>query len=177
MKIRKGFVSNSSSSSFIIDGNKYTCVDIAFQIIDVLVSEDNNYKEKYKKIKNNLKKLKNKDTSILIEYCDNIYIVKKDDKIYVEASYHYEWNLIKCEEEGEYYDIIYEEKFYFPLYDNKYLGKLANTDNSCNKCHCGFLEFDDGSVFCPSCLCDPDGNPNQKLFRKEKLKRILKDEN
>lgn len=183
MKIRNGFVSNSSSSSFIIDGNKYTCVDIALIMIDVLKNDID--KEDYEKIKRNLEKLEDKNTSIFIECSDDIHIVKKGDKIYVEGSHHYYWklNYLKQGDEGEYRDIIYEGKFYFPLYDNKYLGKIAVADYpqyknkwiySCNECKCRFLELDDGSVFCPNCLHDPDGKPNQKIFRKNKLKRILK---
>ena len=33
MKIRQGFVSNSSSSSFVVDGTKRTVLDVAFDMV------------------------------------------------------------------------------------------------------------------------------------------------
>jgi len=194
MKIRNGFVSNSSSSSFVIDASKYTCVDIALQMVKTLELEDDSTnkkksKERYKTIRKNLKNLVNQNTSIFIECSDDIHIVKSDDKIYVDASYHYEWNLdyIEQGEEGEFSNIIYQGDFYFPLHNNKYLGKLASGDSypqykeqwvySCKNCHCRLIELKDGLVMCPNCKKDPDGNLVQKIFREDKLKRVLKNEN
>jgi len=187
MKIRNGFVSNSSSSSFIIDGTNVTCVDIALNMLETL-NDENGYKN-YETLKNNLQKLEDKDLSIFISACDDIKIVKKDDKIYVDASYHYEWNFdyIDILEEGSNSDIIYSMKnFYFPSYDNKILGKLSDGENvrypgkwiySCNECHNRLLELENGIIFCTNCLIDPNGKNIQYLFRDKKIERILKDEN
>lgn len=194
MKIRKGFVSNSSSSSFIIDGNKYTCVDIALQMSKILYAENeempdgSNQSDNLEIIKKNLEKLENKNIPIFIQCCDDILIVKVEDKIYVEGSYHYEWDLdyIKSGEECEYSEMMEDAKFYFPLYDNKFFGKLVDSSTnhkynekwiySCKKCGCRYIELEDGTIFCPDCLTDPDNNIVQKLFREDKLNRVLKNE-
>jgi len=187
MKIRSGFVSNSSSSSFILDANKHTCVNIAKKMAKTMYSYDGkpNENERYKKIIKNLNNLKDKNTSIYMDCTDDIRIVKKDDKIYVEGSYHYEWNLdnIKCGEEGAWYDIIQNGKFYFPEIDNKILGKMPDWEQEypykgdTYRCECEagsrFIEIDNGELMCPSCCCDPDGKKIHRLFREDKLKRIL----
>ena len=89
MKIRSGFVSNSSSSSFILDANKYTCADVAKDMARTLYSDegyddeiDNN--ERCSIVIENLDKLENKNVAIFISCCDNINICKSDNKIYVE---------------------------------------------------------------------------------------------
>jgi len=185
MKIRKGFVSNSSSSSFIVDGNKYTCVDIALQMLETLNLQDDY--TGYDISKQNLLKLEDKNVSIFMPCCDDIHIVKKDNMIYIDASYHYDWDLdfIKQNGEGEYSDILYDaENYYFPRYDNKYLGKLADDDDerrypgkwiyNCDACYCRLLETTKGIIFCPNCLTDPYGKKISLFFREDKLERILK---
>jgi hypothetical protein len=65
MKIRQGFVSNSSSSSFIIDANKYSCAQVAEMMIESYFNNEYSAKDKNKsKMLDNLKKLEDKNTSI-----------------------------------------------------------------------------------------------------------------
>jgi hypothetical protein len=188
MKIRKGFVSNSSSSSFIIDANKYTCVDIAKHMTEKLLEQDTDCKDKCENIFKNLKKLENKNIGVYIELSDDIQIAKYKDKIYVDACYHYEWDLDSIDrgEEGEYHDEIRQSKFYFPDYDYQIIGKLMDWDKQykykkqdfwrCEYCEKGrrFIEVFNDILVCPNCLRDPDGKIVEKLFRKDKVKRILK---
>jgi len=63
MKIRNGFVSNSSSSSFIING-KHTCADVAKRVAEIMYSENN--EKIYNIICNNLDKLTDKNSPIYI---------------------------------------------------------------------------------------------------------------
>ena len=119
---------------------------------------------------------------------DDIHICKSENKIYVEGSNHYDWDLdcIDYGDECEFSDLFYEQKFYFPEYDNKVLGKLKDWDKNykykdipytCNKCGAhNFIEIDNDELMCVKCYCDPDGNKIHRLFREDKLERILKDE-
>ena len=188
MKIRNGFVSNSSSSSFIIDGNKFTCVEIALKMTRVLYEDDQDG-DNYKIIVDNLNKLENKNTNIFIDCSDDIRIARVDNKIYIEACNHYDWDCLESIEEYgdecEYYNKMQDAKYYFPLYDNKYLGKLVDSDSRNNtkykntwiyRCHTRYIELENGIIFCPKCLKDPDGNSVQQMFREDKLNRILKNE-
>jgi len=189
MKIRSGFVSNSSSSSFILNANKYNCVDIAKDMARTLYSDDDytDYNEEYLKIIENLDKLENKNTAIFLNCCDDIRIVRVGDKLYVDASNHYDWELDATygDENDEFYDNLSSGEYYFPEYDNKILGKLKRWDKKYNyekipySCKCGshsYIEVENDILMCPKCSCDPNGNKVQRVFREEKLERILKDD-
>ena len=197
MKIRNGFVSNSSSSSFILDGNKYTCVEVAIDIItqffDNLTEEDEDDVEKLNEQRNlyieRLNNLENKDHGIFYISGDDIEIANVDGKIYAELTNHIQWELdtIGWGEEGEYYEKLGSVEWYFPQIDNKHVGSFVDDDETwvkekygnkwiyscdnpdCSK-HARFL-VKENQVFCPSCMCDPNGN--KVAFRLEKLERIL----
>lgn len=90
MKIRSGFISNSSSASFIIGLNsKYkTVYSVAKAMMNDLISQgfDNFAKElatleKYKK---------NPDTPVFFPTSDGTYIRKVGDLIIVSSTHHYE---------------------------------------------------------------------------------------
>jgi hypothetical protein len=132
MKIRQGFVSNSSSSSFIIDANKYTCAQVAEMMIESLYNNDdwndaeyNNETTKNKMLEN-LKTLKNKNISIYMNLYDGEEISKKDDKIYVEATRNIDWDLpyIGRGDEGEFSELLENDKWFFPEFENKMLGRF-----------------------------------------------------
>jgi len=182
MKIRNGFVSNSSSSSFIIDSKKYTCVDVALDMADTLRCEGAITDKEFKKIVKNLENIDNKNVSIIINCADDVTITKEKDKIYVEGSNHYDWSLdcIGYGEECEFSDLFEGSKWFFPEYGNKYIAPYASRESRSKYknatswgCDCGgsFLEHEN-IVFCVACMKDPDGK--QVGFREEKLKRILK---
>lgn len=190
MKIRSGFVSNSSSSSFIIDANKYTCADIAKDMAKELYCGEYDYKEGenvYKEFCDNLDKLENKNTPMFIECCDDVRIWKLEDKIYVEGSYHYEWGLdfIDQGEECQFRDLCEDVDWYFPKEDNKYLGKhlyswdiqkqYPDFDSYKDKCECGgstWIEIKSGEIMCAKCCRKPDGKFINIIEREQKLKRV-----
>ena len=189
MKIRKGFVSNSSSSSYIIDGNKYTCADVAIQSVkDIFNDEYEVFDEKTtNQMIANLNKLKNKNTSIYIELYDDIYIAKDKDKIYVSATRNIDFNFdtIECADEGEFSELFEKKDFYLPKYDNKIVGKkLWRWDlNSYgydkeDYCKCDessvWILIKSGEVMCPSCGRKPDGKLVKLLAREQKINRITK---
>ena len=186
MKIRNGFVSNSSSSSFIVNANDYTCKSIALDLIQQLYEQDAFHEDSFEIIKKNLEKLENENTSIFIEMADDMEISKCGDIIHIEASNHYDFEHIQYEideDYGDYYDNQEKIKWYLPLHDNKILGTTVREPHKiyktkawlycCDICGTRYLQLDSGDIFCPKCNTDPDGNKLQVLFREEKLKRIM----
>jgi len=195
MKIRNGFVSNSSSSSFIIDANKYSCAQVAEMMIESYFNNEYSAKDKNKsKMLDNLKKLEDKNTSIYMNLYDDEQISKKGDKIYVDATRNMNW-LLPCVGygyEGEFRDLMENDKWFFPEFENKLLGRIPTWTEEerlkkkyknqnfwrCNSCQNGrYVLLDTGDIMCTQCEKDPDGNNIPVLSREDKLKRILKDEN
>jgi hypothetical protein len=194
MKIRNGFVSNSSSSSFIIDGTKTTCVDVAIDMVSQMYEEYNDDNEKL--YIERLKKLENKNIGIFIEYSDDLCIFRHGNDIHVDATYHIDWDLEYIKEYGEYvdfYDIMKGSDYYFPAIDNKIVGKLFDDEDDkellkkynttetwlykCKNPNCenkSRFIVKEKQIFCPNCLHDVDGV--KVAFRKDKLKRIINNE-
>ena len=196
MKIRNGYVSNSSSSSFIINGTKTTCVDVAINMIPQLYDKYNDeYKDDVTLYIERLKKFDHNSLGIFFERSDDLIIIKHGTKIYVDATYHVDWD-IEYEESGEFdnfYEYMYSSDIYFPAIDNKVVGKLFddetdskllkkyNTDRifvyKCENKECTNKSryiVKENQIFCPNCLTDINGN--KVAFRKDKLKRIIDDE-
>ncbi|MCK9417128.1 hypothetical protein M0Q97_10780 [Candidatus Dojkabacteria bacterium] len=182
MKIRNGFVSNSSSSSFIIDGNEWTCKDVALNMVKQAYKEKYIGKEEYKTIKQNLKKLNDVNCAIFVDMCDDLEIFKYGDNIFVDATNHLQWDIpYTYNDDDDVYDLSKKVKWYLPLVDNKILGKFVGEDHKSYKkdwlyrcdCETKYLKLDSGDVFCPKCKTDPDGKPIKILFREQKMNRIL----
>lgn len=95
MKVRKGFVSNSSSSSFIV--NATSTKEIAIKMMEFLVKredEDSFFAEKKKIFDENIKKVTDLDTPIYIPWTCNYetYIWKKDkDNFIVDTCNNHGW--------------------------------------------------------------------------------------
>ena len=102
MKLRNGFVSNSSSSSFIlkIGGRFHTVRDVAQYMIDCKIIEAENYNWKDEAIKNCnkdkrvLKKLKDPNTPVSFASCNyDTYIRNIGDVIMVSTCNNTDWGL------------------------------------------------------------------------------------
>jgi len=195
MKVRNGFVSNSSSSSFIIDGDKYTCADVAIDMISDWLEHQKEYdwidSDEYEKLKklytDRLNNLEDKNVGIFIQDSDDVEIERVGNRIYVDASNHVEWNIESLWDEykdDEYYETERHTKWYFPQVDNKYIEEFASDKYAarygktwlyrCENPKCDHpMRFlvKDNQVFCPNCMHDPNGN--KVSFRKEKLERLL----
>jgi len=193
MKIRNGFVSNSSSSSFILDANKYTCADVAKHMIEAYRDEmDNENSSKYEEMIERLDKLQDKNKSIYMYLYDGEQIIKDGDTIKVDATRNMDWYLDTCgwEDEGAFCELMEGHKWFMPEYENKFIGRFPTWDEEknlpyenkslwrCNSCNSNarYVMIDSGDVMCPACEKDPDGKDIPILTREDKLKRILKDE-
>lgn len=92
MKIRQGFVSNSSSSSFLIrtDGKYKTVYDVAKQVmLDMQYQwrdDDYSYSDELKQ----LESMPSKDTPVYFDSSDGGYIRKFKDYIIVSSTQHYD---------------------------------------------------------------------------------------
>jgi len=191
MKLRNGFVSNSSSSSFIIDGDKTTCVDVAISLFEQLNNNDYIEPEIYNLVISNLNNITDKNTGVFYSMNDDLIISKVGKDIIVSATNHISWDIdfiTGYGEEYEYYDSQINSDFFFPdqkkqnpykLYDNERYPGLENKYKkewiySCENKKCSnrtIFVTKENMIFCPNCLCDPDGN--KVMFREAKLKRIL----
>jgi len=104
MKIRNGFVSNSSSSSFILGHGDIG--KVAFNMLNILLSDDPDWPsdEDARKWKFNLdvalklKKVQNGSIGITFPSCNyETYIVKEGDKIYVSTCNNTDWSSVEDE--------------------------------------------------------------------------------
>jgi hypothetical protein len=154
MKIRNGFVSNSSSSSFII--NSGDIKDIATLMVNVIVN-DRTYKtdKKANKIlKANLKKaLLDKDVlsgkiGITMQTCNyNTYIKFYNDKIYIKTSSNYVWDLdyrnLDVSKYGSEIDAAIDHSYFYDLdsANIRSYGIGIDLDEDVIKCKCGFENY------------------------------------
>ena len=160
MKIRQGFVSNSSSSSFVIAADKKikTIFDLACKMIPAREFEDEDDTKLIRKIK--ASKV-NPDTPLMFRSCNyDTYIVKEGDYFVVETCNNHDWHDLGLDfvidipkeirqgfcNEG-YYDFDFEGiEFYVP--ELNIIGNKDREYNYCKKCYGNYFIDQEGNRIC-----------------------------
>ena len=180
MKTRQGFVSNSSSSSFII--NRGDIKETALGMLNIIIEdfEDNDYtpttkdgkkkeRELHKKWMANLKiALKNQDVKegkigITMPSCNyETYLLMKDGIIYIATSRNHQWDINERSVEDsdrheELYSVIRSSN-YFNIRNKKIHSHMEYNDSidkskcpDCNRYYGNYVITDNGDRLCASC--------------------------
>jgi hypothetical protein len=163
MKIRSGFVSNSSSSSFVLKvGDLFnTSLDVAEYMIPK--REWGEDMELLNKVRH-LKKTKPNLPAVAFTSCNyDTFIAKMGDLFLVETCHNQDWDLLdfatKCPEGYiEYFgdDYFYDLPRRIPFYHLEYdiTGRLPDWRETkyqwCEECHSDFWVVGD-RIVCPKC--------------------------
>ena len=120
MKIRNGFVSNSSTSSFIIKSYKKSNNKVSVKDFLIKLLSDSDMSQHYRNIDvliNNLKYIKDEKVLFYIDgdYDDTKIAINDKNQILINSSYHYDWESFLY----QYYNFAYyEKKFYSNWFSN-----------------------------------------------------------
>lgn len=169
MKIRSGFVSNSSSSSFIV--NDYNIKDCSKSIFKTVIkdwsewSSDRKTKHKklYDKWKNNLTKaLKNKEVingTIGIKLPSSNYdtfLILKEGKVYIDTCCNHSWRKIDeiagaASGPGEGFKLDHNYSF-FDVKLGKVICPIIKNGTNCKYCNYDEVYIsEDGKKYCSIC--------------------------
>jgi len=197
MKIRNGFVSNSSSSSFIIRGGEESVGDIATSMLNIVIEDFTDWNDKptkrniYNTWKKNLKAaLKRPDVKsgkigIVMPSCNyDTYIIQKDDTIYISTANNHTWDInatdIEYDDGKDYESLrnVIEDSFFFDI-RNKIIHsheRYEYDDNrvcpKCKKTAYGFVVNKKGQNICPMCYKGVL-TKTAKQIDEEKAKKLL----
>ena len=177
MKIRSGFVSNSSSSSFIVKvGEPFdTALEIAKYMIPNRGWETDG--ELLLKVEA-LEKTGAKPDAVTFRTCNyDTFIAKVDNYFLIETSHHGEWDLssFRTPCPSEYMDTFGDDTFYrlphsMDFYSLEYgvTGRPLDWDDSrqyetswCDECHTDYWLID-GRHICPNCKTLPKKKKKKK---------------
>ena len=165
MKIRQGFVSNSSSSSFVVNGTNKAVLDVALKMVpardwrkrdDVL-------------LKKLLEKADTPDTPIAFKSCNyNTFIMKIKNTIFIETCNNHPWadfidyqrateeDLKLIDQSNRDFDaftISNLDYFWWPEYGIE-AKKFYPDYDFCKNCFCDILQLKTGQQICPKCNKD-----------------------
>jgi len=165
MKTRNGFVSNSSSSSFILKGKTR---DIARHMLTVLMEDwkDWGYLNTHiDSMLNNLNQLST-DIPIMMPSCNYDTYIRDigDGKVYVSTCHNHQWDFDAQDLGGEDVESVLEttsiDVCYYDLRDGSKHTKdiwLNGKDMSCPDCKnklYSIFKTEDGYDKCPECLSE-----------------------
>ena len=163
MKVRTGFVSNSSSSSFVI--KKGECINSALELAEIMIplrewEGDQKLLEKVEKLKTTNSDLPNVcfstcnydtyiatvDGYLVVSTCHNHNNTWEDVRIYGCNNYPQRFT----EQYGEEYFDYLNRYFEFYHLEHDVTGHRAETYNFCRECYNDYWNID-GKVICPKC--------------------------
>jgi len=164
MKIRQGFVSNSSSSSFVIEAaNKQTVLSVAFDMVPAR-NWDNRDTELQEKL---LSFNGDPDTPIAFKSCNyDTFIIKEKNLIFVDTCNNHPWydfiNYRRATQEemrsiglDDFWEDFALQKlqryYWWPEY-NFFAKTLLST--FCKECYCEILQLQTDEKICPHCKKD-----------------------
>ena len=188
MKIRSGFVSNSSSSSFIVYSNIKTVTKIMH---DIIFDEDSNYEEpEEKKIRSELKKtieknikkaLQRKDVingkiGIVMPSCNyDTYILQEHKRCIINTSNNYQWpdSWMSNGEDGFNFNgkFFYDVKRDMIRSHEVFIDDLNRKCPKCDNSMWSYVSDKNGNMLCSNCF----QNIGEKTL--EKAKKIFRKNN
>ncbi|NPV13079.1 MAG: hypothetical protein HPY57_15035 [Ignavibacteria bacterium] len=200
MKVRNGFVSNSSSSSFIIDQNRWNNIS---ELAEYMIKRVE-YKPQVNEVLQRLKECKDLDQPVMFYSCNyDTWINKYGEHYFVTTCNNEDWGDVYSDlNEDNAIDIypeledvncpgsinwnkVQENVNFFDLERNLFYQRTnvwqecKTPVNNHNK-FCGYTEYVKihGEIMCPNCFHLENGKPSKYLMYKDrykKLKRINKD--
>ena len=174
MKIRTGFVSNSSSSSFLIDKGDYNdTLELALHVALIISEHETNanpdsqeMEERYQAVLNNLINVKEVDLDPNIpihipSFIYDTYIGKKKENYYVDSDRKYLLNELENWQKKEtkrirLYLKEHEKYFYLSQYDVFGTIPLGKIEICSNESHDEIekIKLKNGDFVCPICESD-----------------------
>lgn len=168
MKLRQGFVSNSSSSSFILNINDHgTLSEISRDMLDVVIEdfEDTGKQQQKKESKLHkgwrkslakalrMKGVKEGNIGIVFPSCNyETYIIQKGDSLYIATSNNHKFNFEGTVTNYDYSDSDESKKLYDLTRESMYFDVSRGFVHSYEKYD---INKKDNSILCPQCKHAP----------------------